>query len=72
MTIKVNGRCFNEEFCRRFTESQLREIYKHETTETLDLLIVAVGAGDKKKKEVEDGNGSSIKGKRVSGRKSKG
>ena len=64
-TIKVNGRCFNADFCVKYTESQLREIYKHESVETLDLLVEAI-------KELKDGNGSNPEGKRVSGRKSKG
>ena len=71
MTIKVNGRCFNADFCEQFTETQLREIYKHEDVATLDVLVKSVNVR-KEKKEVNDGNGSSIEGKRVSGRKPKG
>ena len=71
MIIKVNGRCFNADFCEQFTEAQLREIYKDESAETLDLLIKSINVR-KEKKEVEDGNGSDTKGKRVSGRKPKG
>ena len=52
MTIKVNGRCFNTDFCEQFTEPQLREIYRHETEETLDLLIKSVNVRKEKKREV--------------------
>ena len=70
MTIKVNGRCFNTDFCEQFTDSQLREIYKHETEETLNLLVKSVNVR-KEKKEVEDGNGGDIERKRLSDRKPK-
>ena len=70
MTIKVNGRCFNTDFCEQFTDQQLREIYKHETAETLDLLVKSVNVR-KEKKEVEDGNGGNIERKRLSDRKPK-
>ena len=70
MIIKVNGRCFNADFCQQFTEAQLRSIYSDESIETLDLLMIAVNV--RKEKEIKtDGNSSDIKGKRVSGRKSK-
>ena len=71
MTIKVNGRCFNADFCEQFTETQLREIYKHEDVETLDVLVKSVNVR-KEKETIENGNNSDIKGKRVSGRKPKG
>ena len=71
MIIKVNGRCFNTDFCEQFTEAQLREIYNDEPKETIDLLIGSVNVR-KEKETVKDGNSSDIKGKRVSSRKPKG
>jgi hypothetical protein len=40
--MKVNGREFNEAFCRRFTAEHLRKVYNGESVETLDALIDAL------------------------------
>ena len=40
--MKVNGREFNEAFCRRFTPEHLRKVYDGESVETLDSLIEAL------------------------------
>jgi hypothetical protein len=40
--MKVNGREFNEAFCRRFTAEHLRRVYDGESVETLDSLIEAL------------------------------
>jgi hypothetical protein len=38
----VNGREFNEAFCRRFTAEHLRRVYNGESVKTLDSLIEAL------------------------------
>jgi hypothetical protein len=40
--MKINGREFNEAFCRRFTPERLRKVYNGESEETLDSLIAAL------------------------------
>lgn len=40
--MKINGREFNEAFCRRFTPERLRKVYNGESVETLDSLIAAL------------------------------
>ena len=40
--MKVNGREFNEAFCRRFTPERLRKVYNGESEETLNSLIAAL------------------------------
>jgi hypothetical protein len=40
--MKINGREFNEAFCRRFTPERLRKVYNGESEETLNSLIAAL------------------------------
>jgi hypothetical protein len=40
--MKINGREFNEAFCRRFTAEQLRKVYNGESVETLNSLVAAL------------------------------
>lgn len=51
MEKRINGTLFNIDFCKRYSEKQLRSIYRNFNEDTLDKLIAEVNGKEEAKDE---------------------